>query len=170
MRKAMNQLFAGVAVATLALPAAAFAQVAPDPEGAATGAADEASPGGLQEIIVTANKREQNLNTTGVTATVLGGASLEQQQISSLADLSQYVPSLSYAAAPNGTPVYTLRGVGFYESSIGAYPSVSIYVDEAPLPFPVGESPFSVMGKRKSPVGGMASVAGLAPDRAEEGH
>lgn len=37
------------------------------------------------------------------------------------------------SSAPNGLPVYTLRGVGFYESSIGAYPSASIYMDEVSL-------------------------------------
>jgi iron complex outermembrane recepter protein len=91
----------------------------------------------LQEVVVTANKREQRLSDTGVTADVVSGDTLKQQQINSLSDLAQRTPSLSYASAPNGTPVYTLRGVGFYETSIGAYPSVSIYLDEAPLPFPV---------------------------------
>jgi len=92
---------------------------------------------GISDIVVTANKREQRLNLVGVTAAVLGGEALQRQQISSLADIAARVPSLSYAAAPNGTPVYTLRGVGFYETSIGAYPSVSIYLDEIPLAFPV---------------------------------
>ncbi|WP_193742843.1 TonB-dependent receptor [Sphingobium bisphenolivorans] len=86
---------------------------------------------------MTANKREQRLNDVGITAAVLGGDALKQQQISSLAEIATRVPSLSYASAPNGTPVYTLRGVGFYETSIGAYPSVSIYLDEVPLSFPV---------------------------------
>ena len=54
----------------------------------------------------------------------------------SLADLANATPSLSFTNSANGTPVYTLRGVGFYETSIGAYPTVSTYVDEAPLAFP----------------------------------
>lgn len=114
-----------------AVPAGVQAQEAQD-------APAEASAGGsYDEIVVTANKREQNLNDVGVTAAVLGGEALTQQNLTSLADIATRVPSLSYAAAPNGTPVYTLRGVGFYETSIGAYPSVSIYVDEIPLSFPV---------------------------------
>lgn len=98
--------------------------------------AEESDPG-FSDIVVTANKREQRLNDTGITVSVVGGDALKQQQLGSLADVAQRVPGLSFANAPNGTPVYTLRGVGFYESSIGAYPAVSIYVDEAPLPFPV---------------------------------
>lgn len=115
----------------LAVPAGVQAQEAAD-------APAETSAGrGYDEIVVTANKREQNLNDVGVTAAVLGGEALSQQNLTSLSDIATRVPSLSYAAAPNGTPVYTLRGVGFYETSIGAYPSVSIYLDEIPLSFPV---------------------------------
>jgi len=33
--------------------------------------------------------------------------------------------------------VYTLRGIGFYDTTLGAYPSVSVYLDQAPLSFPV---------------------------------
>ncbi|ETI65815.1 hypothetical protein C100_00385 [Sphingobium sp. C100] len=103
----------------------------------AAAAGDAANNSGIAEIVVTANKRVQNLNDVGVTAAVVGGEMLKQQNLTSLSDVAARVPSLSYAAAPNGTPVYTLRGVGFYETSIGAYPSVSIYVDEIPLSFPV---------------------------------
>lgn len=93
----------------------------------------EASPG---EIVVTANKREQRLNDVGATVSVLGGDALKNQQISTLADLAQAVPSLSFANSAFNTPVYTLRGVGFYETSLAAYPTVSVYLDEVPLPFP----------------------------------
>ncbi|ETI63484.1 hypothetical protein C100_12610 [Sphingobium sp. C100] len=123
-----KSFFLASASISLMVPGAAFAQAASD--GGHNGF-------GTGEIVVTANKREQKLSDVGVTATVISGDSLQQQGISSLEEVANHVPSLSYAAAPNGTPVYTLRGVGFYESSISAYPSVSIYVDEVPLPFPI---------------------------------
>lgn len=87
------------------------------------------------EIIVTANKREQKLNDVGITVAVLGGEEFKSRQINNLQDLAQAVPGLSYANSPNGTPIYTLRGVGFNESSLAAYPTVSVYLDQAPLPF-----------------------------------
>ncbi|WP_313802312.1 TonB-dependent receptor domain-containing protein [Sphingobium sp.] len=71
-----------------------------------------------------------------MTVTALGGEALQQRQISSLADIAGTVPSLSFTNSANGTPVLTLRGVGFYETSLGAYPTVSVYLDEVPLPFP----------------------------------
>jgi len=88
------------------------------------------------EIVVTANKREQRLNDVGITVSVLSGDALQNRQINSLEDLALATPSLSFTNSANGTPVYTLRGVGFYEVSLGAYPTVSTYVDEAPLAFP----------------------------------
>jgi len=91
----------------------------------------------LEEIIVTANKREQNLNDVGATVDVLGAEALKENHISTLQDIAQSVPGLSYSVSSNGTPIYTLRGVGFNESSISAYPTVTTYLDEAPLSFSV---------------------------------
>jgi iron complex outermembrane recepter protein len=89
----------------------------------------------LEEVVVTANKREQNLSDVGSTVAVLGGDTLAKRHINTLADLAQSVPGLSFANSENGTPVLSLRGVGFIESSLAAYPTVSAYIDEAPLPF-----------------------------------
>ncbi|MGD9665241.1 MAG: TonB-dependent receptor, partial [Novosphingobium sp.] len=87
------------------------------------------------EIVVTANKREQKMNDVGLTVTVVTGQSLKAQQINTLADLANSIPGLSFSNTANGTPVYTLRGVGFSESSLAAYPTVSVYTDEVALPF-----------------------------------
>lgn len=116
----------GASITTMVIANQAYAQTAAPPAGAA-----------VADIVVTANKREQRLNDVGITVAVLSGNALQRQQINSLADLANATPSLSFTNSANGTPVYTLRGVGFYETSLGAYPTVSTYVDEAPLPFPV---------------------------------
>jgi iron complex outermembrane recepter protein len=94
----------------------------------------------LAEIVVTANKRVQNLNDVGLTVSVLGGNDLKEQGISSMADIAQAVPGLSFTPTPTSTPVYTLRGVGFYETSLGAYSTVPVYMDEFPLSFPATAS------------------------------
>ncbi|QKS02199.1 TonB-dependent receptor [Sphingomonas sp. CL5.1] len=95
----------------------------------------DAAPAAVADIIVTANKREQKLSDVGSTVAVLGGDALAARQINDLKDIAQAVPGLSFANSENGTPILTLRGVGFIESSLAAYPTVSVYVDEAPLPF-----------------------------------
>ncbi len=89
------------------------------------------------EIVVTANKREERLNKVGLTITALSGQMLAERNITSLQDIAAAVPGLTYAQSTSNTPVFTLRGVGFNESSLGVYPAVSVYIDQAPLPFPV---------------------------------
>lgn len=89
------------------------------------------------DIIVTAQKRAQNINDVGVTITAVSAETLKSKQISSLEDVAKLVPGLSYSNTQSGTPVYTLRGVGFYDTSLGSYPTVSVYLDEVALPFPV---------------------------------
>lgn len=115
--------------------AAAHAQTAPPVAAAATTAADQATNSG--EIVVTANKREQSINKVGLAITAVSGDALKSQHIVSLADLAAAVPGLSFTPSSTQSPVYTLRGVGFYETSIAAYPTTSVYVDQVPLPFPV---------------------------------
>ncbi|WP_176590819.1 TonB-dependent receptor [Sphingobium sp. EM0848] len=88
------------------------------------------------EIIVTANKREQSINKVGLAITALSGDALKNQNIVSLSDLANSIPGLSYSPSATQTPVYTLRGVGFYETSLAAYPTTSVYVDQVPLSFP----------------------------------
>jgi iron complex outermembrane recepter protein len=100
-------------------------------------AAQEAESSAAGEIIVTANKREQNLNDVGLTVTAISGESLKERGVSSLEDIAAVIPGLAYATSTTNTPIFTLRGVGFQESSLGVYPAVSVYVDETPLPFPI---------------------------------
>jgi iron complex outermembrane receptor protein len=99
-------------------------------------AAAEAN-GGLDEIVVTANKREENIQRVGLDVTAISGQQLADQRITSLQDIAAAVPGLAYATDTTNTPIFTLRGVGYNGNSLGAYPAVSIYMDEAPLPFPV---------------------------------
>jgi iron complex outermembrane recepter protein len=125
----INRALLGASIAAIAFAGQAHAQT--------TNPSDAEQTQDAGDIVVTANKREQRLNDVGTTVAVLSGDALQNRQINSLEDLANATPGLSFTNSANGTPVYTLRGVGFYETSLGAYPTVSTYVDEAPLPFPV---------------------------------
>jgi iron complex outermembrane recepter protein len=120
-------LLAGAAIAGLGQASMAHAQNAPQ--------AGAASNDG--EIIVTANKREENLNKVGLTITAISGDALKERGITSLEDIASIVPGLSYSTSTANTPIFTLRGVGFQESSLGVYPAVSVYLDQIPLAFPI---------------------------------
>ncbi|KQX25650.1 TonB-dependent receptor [Sphingomonas sp. Root50] len=93
---------------------------------------DEAAPG---EIIVTAQKREQTLSDVPMSVTALSGEQLSIRGIASVESLVKVTPGLSYVESGNGVPVYSLRGVGFFDNALGARPTVSVYQDEVPLPF-----------------------------------
>lgn len=121
-------LLAGVAFAVLMHAQFAFAQESTNTAGDET------------EIVVTANKREENLNDVGLTITAVSGEDLAERKITTLEDIASVVPGLAYASSTNSTPIFTLRGVGFNESSLGVYPAVSVYTDQIPLPFPVTAS------------------------------
>lgn len=89
------------------------------------------------DIVVTAQKRAQTLTDVGLSVAVVGGEDLEKRQITSTADLANLVPGLSVGNSGFATPIYSLRGVGVNELSIGSGSSVAIYVDEVPLTLPV---------------------------------
>ncbi|WP_082594786.1 TonB-dependent receptor [Sphingomonas sp. Root710] len=118
------------ASAMVALPAGAYAQTAAAPQAAV----DDADIG---EIVVTAQRREQALSDVGMSISAIGGEALQTRNFNNVSDLSKLVPGLSVSDSGFSTPIYTLRGVGINEPSIGSSSSVAIYVDEVPLAYPV---------------------------------
>lgn len=117
----------GTALAAL-VPAAALAQTAPATEPSATNEGD---------IIVTAQKRDESINNVPASIVAATGAQLAARGITEARDLDKLVAGFTYTESQNGTPIYTLRGVGFSDTSIGGRPTVSIYNDEAPVPFSI---------------------------------
>jgi iron complex outermembrane recepter protein len=110
------------------MPGSALAEAAASEPAAAT-------DNTLQEIVVTAQKRSQSINDVGLTITALGADTLAKRGIKTLEDLAKSVPGLTYSDTDFARPIFTLRGVGYYDYSLGGYPTTSVYVDQAPLPF-----------------------------------
>lgn len=104
-------------------------------------AAQVASPdpgaGAVSEIIVTAQKRQEAVNTVPMSITAATGGQLRDAGVGQPRDLVKITPGFSYADSYVGSPIYTLRGVGFSDISLGGRPTVSIYSDEAPIPFAI---------------------------------
>lgn len=98
----------------------------------AEGAASEADA-----IVVTAQRREQRLSEVPLSITAIGGEALKERNLADVADLGKLVPGLSVSDSGYATPIYTLRGVGVNEQSLGSSSSVAVYVDEVPLAYPV---------------------------------
>ncbi|MBV1689483.1 TonB-dependent receptor [Novosphingobium sp. G106] len=125
--KASERRVAMSAVSVLALAIAVPAQAQVSAPAEASSAPDE--------IVVTANKREQSINDVGLSITAQTGEALLNRGINSPTDLGKIVPGLTVQPSPFNTPVYTLRGIGFYETTLSAAPTVAVYTDEVALPF-----------------------------------
>ena len=120
--------------------ALAFAQFAPAAYAAeaTAAAADEAAPegdtsGGLTEIVVTATKRETNLQKTPISISVLGGEDIKMRHVQSLLDLADgSVPSLRVATYESRQTALTvgIRGIVPGDANQPARePGVGVYID-----------------------------------------
>jgi outer membrane receptor protein involved in Fe transport len=89
----------------------------------------------LEEIIVTAQKRSQDINDVGMSVSAATGDQLAALGVTDVGDLVKVTPGMTYTVSQNGTPLFTLRGVGFNDYTLGASPAVSVYVDEVPLAY-----------------------------------
>ena len=124
---------------TAGLSIPAHAQVStdePEQDNSETGAVTEARRGVIEEIVVTAQKRQQSINDVGMAITALSGEQLRDAGIRDVGDLTKVEPSFVVSQAFYGTPVYSIRGIGYNEQSLAASPTVSIYVDEVPYAYP----------------------------------
>ena len=88
----------------------------------------------ISEIVVTAERRQENANRIGMPITPIAAAALAATHVESLQDLSSLAPGL--AVAKGLVPIYSLRGVGFNSTNLGATGTVGTYVDEVAYAYP----------------------------------
>lgn len=89
----------------------------------------------LEQIIVTAQKRQENLQEVPLSITALGTAKLEELHVSDFDDYAKFLPSLSYTSFGPGFSRVFFRGVssGDNGNHSGSLPTVGIYLDEQPI-------------------------------------
>ncbi len=110
------------ALAALLASTSAYAQTgAPAPT-------QEASS--LDDIIVTASRREQSLQDVSIAVTALGEERLNNAQVNNLADLQTIVPSVNFGNDFNQAKIF-IRGVGANTSTTGSSTGVALHVDGA---------------------------------------
>jgi iron complex outermembrane receptor protein len=104
----------------------------------ASTAAAETAAGSTQieELIVTAQRREESANSVGMTITAYSGDILKRAQVTTAEQLTSVVPGLTVAHDTTGLPTYTLRGIGYNVINLGATGTVGIYQDEVAYAFP----------------------------------
>lgn len=116
---AVSAALTGSALATVAMSPAAHAQGAPV----------------LEEITVTAQKREENLQDVPVSVQVLGNQQLEQLNLNNFADYIEFLPTVSFQSQRPGVSQVYMRGISSGGDGVhsGSMPSVGVYLDEQPV-------------------------------------
>ncbi|MEO7690832.1 MAG: TonB-dependent receptor [Sphingomonas sp.] len=147
--RATSVLLAGSAL--LALCPAAFAQdggISPSQTVPGNGAANPlatageqqgsntsaAQDGSLEDIVVTAQKREQNLQDVPVAVTAITADTLVNRNVATVSDLTRLAPSLTVTQGnvPTNSSI-NLRGIGTVAFSTAIEPSVAVIVDDVAL-------------------------------------
>lgn len=87
------------------------------------------------EIIITATKREENLQNVPISVQAIGTRRLDQLNISNFEDYTKQLPSVSFQTLAPGATVVYMRGVatGGDGNHTGSLPSVGSYLDEQPI-------------------------------------
>jgi iron complex outermembrane receptor protein len=89
------------------------------------------TPAGLEEIVVTALRREQNLQDVGVSVTALGSEALTDLNITTATDITRAVPSLKMNAYSSSQVVFNVRGVSQNDYGDQQEPPVAVYQDDS---------------------------------------
>lgn len=84
----------------------------------------------LEEVIVTAQKREESLQKVPIAITAISGEVLRQDGVASLHDISEKIPNLIFSAFSPGQPEIAIRGIGTKEDGAAASDSTVVSIDD----------------------------------------
>jgi iron complex outermembrane receptor protein len=85
----------------------------------------------LETIVVTAQKRSQNVQSVPISVTAIPASTLKANRVTSVADLAGLAPNIAVRATAGGTaiPAFTIRGITSYGVVPGSDKETSIYLD-----------------------------------------
>jgi iron complex outermembrane recepter protein len=142
-------ILAGSAVAAHAADATAASGGAPGPgdamatvTDASTDAAASDTTAAVGEIIVTSQRRSENVQAVPMTLTAITANVLAQQHIETLADIVKYTPNVTFGGNGAGQGVIFMRGLSAgvqgqqSSATIATFPNVALYLDDQSMQFP----------------------------------
>jgi len=92
----------------------------------------------IEKIMVTAQKKAQLVDDTGVSITAFGGNDIKELGFDKPQDIAYQTPGLSATnATSSGTPVFAIRGIGLDDFSSNNTSGVGVYIDEVLAAYPV---------------------------------
>jgi len=86
---------------------------------------------GIEEIVVTAQRREQDLQDVGIAVTALSGQMLTDMNMTMATDITRAVPSLKMNAYSSSQVVFNIRGVSQNDYGDQQEPPVAVYQDDS---------------------------------------
>jgi iron complex outermembrane receptor protein len=95
----------------------------------------------LEEVVVTARKREENLQQTPVSITALTAATLDEAKLFDIKDIEALTPNLNFIVGADGsssTLQAFIRGIGQFDFAVTTDPGVGVYVDGVYLARSIG--------------------------------
>lgn len=120
---------AALVTSALVAPGAALAQTG-------SGARPAEQDAAVSEVVVTAQKRTQNLQDVPISIQALDTKKLDQLQVQNFEEYVRYLPSVSISGSnPGFNPTVVVRGIATDGGNIasGSLPTVGIYLDEQPI-------------------------------------
>jgi iron complex outermembrane recepter protein len=134
MTRSRKRKLARIRAKWAGMPLASAAMLA---GGGIAAAAETTETGTLQEVVVTAQKRAEDLQKVPISLQVLSGEKLDQLQVANFDDFAKYLPSLSYRSWGPGQTEFFFRGISTNNGTVrlhaGYLPSSGLYVDDIPV-------------------------------------
>ena len=96
----------------------------------------EASSGGIQEVVVTAQRRSENAQDVPIAIQAFSGEDLQKLNVTNFDDLVKYLPNVTASSQGPGTSLIFMRGLSAgtpsvqSSGSINGFPNVATYLDE----------------------------------------
>ena len=105
-------------------------------EGVTTPAAPVAAPGDedgavLQRVLVTSEKRRDNVQSIASAVTVIGGDTVENSEVRNAGDIIRFVPNMTADTTDgHGRPKFYIRGIGLSDASVWNTNPIGTYLDD----------------------------------------
>ncbi|HEY4029938.1 MAG TPA: TonB-dependent receptor [Caulobacteraceae bacterium] len=107
---------------------------------------DTAGATGIQEVVVTAQRRDETVQNVSMTVQALSSESIAKLNITDVEQILRFTPNVVYSAPGAGQGQISMRGLSTGRAgeqsyaTVGNFPNVAIYLDEQSMQFP-GRTP-----------------------------
>ena len=101
---------------------------------------------GVEEVVVTARRRNENVQKVPMTVQAFSGDALSKLSLTNIDDLIKFTPNVTYSAPGAGQGQIVVRGLSTGRAgeqsfaTVGNFPNVAVYLDEQSMQFP-GRTP-----------------------------